>query len=106
VGVDKHHMNAPLPPPPRALVSLEQLLAAQNDLMRLLMENKAHHGADRLQPPQQDRDSSYSDFLVTHPPLFSEAMSPLEADNWQRTNKSKFGLLHCIEYQKTLYAAQ
>jgi hypothetical protein len=31
------------PPPP---VSLEQLLATQNDLMRRLVENDEHHGAE------------------------------------------------------------
>jgi hypothetical protein len=31
---------------------------------------------------------------------------PLEADDWLRTTKSKFSLLHCTGYQKTLYAAQ
>jgi hypothetical protein len=30
----------------------------------------------------------------------------LEADDWLRTTESKFSLLHCTEYQKTLYAAQ
>jgi hypothetical protein len=30
----------------------------------------------------------------------------LEVDSWLRTTESMFGLLHCIEYQKTLYAAQ
>jgi hypothetical protein len=40
---------------------------------------------------------SYSDFLATH---------PLEADDWLYTTESKFSLLHCTEYQKTLYAAQ
>jgi hypothetical protein len=30
---------------------------------------------------------------------------PLEADSWLHTTESKFGLLHCTEYQKTLYAA-
>jgi hypothetical protein len=30
----------------------------------------------------------------------------MEADNLLRTTESMFGLLHCIEYQKTLYAAQ
>jgi hypothetical protein len=33
----------PLPPP----VSLEQLLATQNDLMRRLIENNEHRGAER-----------------------------------------------------------
>jgi hypothetical protein len=32
--------------------------------------------------------------------------NPLEADNWLLTTESKFGLLHCTEYQKTLYVAQ
>jgi hypothetical protein len=40
------------PPPPHPLVSLEQLLATQNDLMRRLVENDEHYGAER-QPPQQ-----------------------------------------------------
>jgi hypothetical protein len=52
-------------------------------------------------------NTSYSDFLVTHLSVFSGAKDPpLEADDWLRTTKSKFGLLHYTEYQKTLYAAQ
>jgi hypothetical protein len=35
------------PPPP---VNLEQLLATENDLMRRLVENNEHHGAERQQP--------------------------------------------------------
>jgi hypothetical protein len=94
------------PPPPRSPVSLEQLLATQNDLMRRLVENDEHRGAERQQPRHQERDSSYSDFLATHPPVFADATDPLEADSWLRTTESKFGLLYCTEYQKTLYAAQ
>jgi hypothetical protein len=44
------HANAPPPPPRHPLVSLEQLLATQNDLMRLLMENETRRGADSQQP--------------------------------------------------------
>jgi hypothetical protein len=74
--------------------------------MRLLMENETHRGEDRQQPRHQDRDSSYSDFLVTHLPVFTEATDPLEEDNWLHTMESKFRLLQCTEYQKTLYMAQ
>jgi hypothetical protein len=63
------HGNAPSPPP-RPPVSLEQLLAMQNDLMRRLVENC-----------DQDRDSSYSNFLATHPPIFANVTNPLEVDN-------------------------
>jgi hypothetical protein len=92
--------------PPRPPVSLEQLLAMQNDLMRRLVENDERHGAECQQPRHQERDSSYSDFLATHPPVFADVTDPLEADNWLCTIESKFWLLHCIEYQKTLYTVQ
>jgi hypothetical protein len=72
--------DAPPPPPPPP-VSLEQLLAMQNDLMRRLVENDEHHGAERQQPRHQERDSSYSDFLTTHPLVFADTTDPLEADN-------------------------
>jgi hypothetical protein len=93
------------PPPPRHPVSLEQLLATQNDLMRRLVENDERREAEHQQPRHQERDSSYSDFLATHQPVFADATDPLEADSWLHTTKSKFGLLHCTVYQKTLYIA-
>ena len=49
--------------------------------------------------------ASYSDFAGTHPPIFSKAEDPLEADSWLRLIESKFKLLVCTEEQKTLFAA-
>jgi hypothetical protein len=72
--------NAP-PPPPRPPISLEMLLATQNDLMRRLIENDKRRRAERSQPRHHDRDSLYLDFLATHPLVFSDATDPLEADN-------------------------
>jgi hypothetical protein len=57
------HGNAP----PHQPVSLEQLLAMQNDLMSKLVDKDDHHSAERPQPRHQERDSLYSDFLATHP---------------------------------------
>jgi hypothetical protein len=37
------HAN-PLPPPPHAPVSIEELLATQNELMRVVVQNEAHRG--------------------------------------------------------------
>jgi hypothetical protein len=70
------------------------------------VENNKHRGAKRQQPRHQEMDSSYSDFLATHPLVLPGATDPSEADSWLQTTKSKFGLLHYTEYQKTLYAAQ
>jgi hypothetical protein len=68
------------------------------------VENNVCRGAKRQQPRHEERDSSYSDFLATHPPVFANVTDPLEADSWLRTIESKFRLLHCTEYRKTLYA--
>jgi hypothetical protein len=94
------------PPPPRPPISLGQLLATQNDLMRRLIDNDERHGAEHQQPRHQERDSSCSNFLATHPLVFAHVTDPLEMDSWLCTTESKSGLVHCIEYQKTLYAAQ
>jgi hypothetical protein len=73
------HAN-PLPPPPHVPVSIEELLATQNELMRVLVLNEAHHGASHLQHyQQQDMNMSYSDFLATHPSIFAGAKDPLDA---------------------------
>jgi hypothetical protein len=75
--------------------------------MTLLIQNETRRGAEQTQHPRHwDMNTSCSKFLSTHPPLFSGVKDPLEAGDWLRTTKSKFGLLHCTEYQKTLYAAQ
>jgi hypothetical protein len=77
-------------------MSLEQLLATQNELMRVLTKNLVQL---EVHPPhhQPGVETSYTNFLVTHPPTFAEATDSLEADNWLRIIESKFGLLHCTE---------
>jgi hypothetical protein len=86
----------PSPPPPPPLMSLEQLLATQNELMRVLTENLVHYGV--RQPHHQPVTDSYTDFLAMHPLTFIEATDSLEADNWLRIIEFKFGLLHHIEF--------
>jgi hypothetical protein len=64
--------------------------------MRRLVKNDERGRAERQQPRHQDQDSSYSDFLATHLPVFVNATDPLEVGNW----------LCITEFQKTLFAAQ
>jgi hypothetical protein len=73
----------PPPPPPPSPVSLEQLLATQNGLMRVMTENLVQREA--CSPHRQlGVETSY---------------------NWLRIIESKFELLHCTEIQKTLFVA-
>jgi hypothetical protein len=75
------HVNPP-PPRPGAPVSIEELLAIQNELMRVLMQNEAHHRVGHPQHhQQQDMNMSYLNFLATHPPVFARVKDPLDADD-------------------------
>jgi hypothetical protein len=78
-------------------VSLEQLVATENELMSVLMENLMQR---EVRPPhhQPGVDTSHTDFLAMHPPMFAEVTDPLEADNWLHILEPKFGLLHCTEF--------
>jgi hypothetical protein len=86
-------------------VSLEQLLAPLNAIMQKLGAIDERQVV-QSQPHQQSQESSYFDFLATQPPEFADVTDPLEANNWLWVTKSKYGLLHCTELQKTLFAAQ
>jgi hypothetical protein len=76
----------------------------QNELLRVLTENLMQRG---VCPPhrQPGVETSYTDFLATHPPAFAEAIDPLDVENWLRNIEPKFGLLHHSEIQKTLFVA-
>jgi hypothetical protein len=79
----------------------------QNKLMSVLVPNKTHLGVEHLQHHRhEDVNTLYSNFLGTHLPVFFRAKDLLGADDWLCTTESKFGVLHCIEYQKTLFATQ
>ena len=95
--------NPPPPPPP----SMAEVVAQQTQILQLLAQNIAN-----LQPPQsphgrhgQQQMASYNDFAGTHPPVFSKAEDPLEADSWLRLMEVKFELIACTEEQKALFAA-
>jgi hypothetical protein len=75
----------------------------QTELLRQLVQSPAH-GGNGMRNAQGQAPTTYGVFLGTHPLTFAEAGEPLEA--WLRTIKSKFGLLHCTEHQKTLFNVQ
>jgi hypothetical protein len=73
----------------------------QTKLLRYLVANSARGGNGARNVPAPAL-TTYSDFVATHPPLFTEAGEPLKDDHWLRVMESKFWLLRCIEVQKTL----
>ena len=95
--------NPPPPPPPPGIA---EVLAAQTEILRQLVQAQQHkRGGHHVHQPQE---ASYQDFLSTQPPLFTKADEPLDADALIRIIESKFSLLSvpCSEANKTRYAAQ
>jgi hypothetical protein len=98
--------NGNLPSPPtlaQAIASILESREEHTELLRQLMANsiRGNHGARNASAPTP---TTYSDFVATHPPVFTEAGEPLEADHWLWVIEFMFGLLHCTEVQKTLFA--
>jgi len=54
---------------------------------------------------EANQHSSFKDFQDTKPPLFKEAVEPLEADECLNTLEQKFRLLRMTEELKEEYAA-
>jgi hypothetical protein len=89
----------------QAIVLVLESRDEQTELLRQLVANSARGGHVARNDPAL-ASTTYDDFTVTHLPLFTEVGEPLEADHWLQVIESKFGLLHCTEVQKTLFAAQ
>jgi hypothetical protein len=89
----------------QAIASILESRDEQTELLRQLIANSTLGGNGSRNAPALAL-TTYSDFTATHPPLFTEAGEPLEADHWLRVMESKFGLLHCTEVQKTLFPVQ
>jgi hypothetical protein len=110
VGTSRGREDTPNSPPipPTLAKAIAALVNATVDNTRFLREKAGNqfqkHGGRA--PPQGPRETSYLEFSKTRPPLFIKVEDPLEADEWIRVMKQKFGLIRCIETQKPLFAAQ
>ncbi|GJN39992.1 hypothetical protein PR202_gb29152 [Eleusine coracana subsp. coracana] len=96
--------------PSLAEVLVAALNRQQNDseILRRLVDITSHlagQGGHRNNN-NRPRQSTYSDFLGTHPPTFERAREPLDANHWLRQTETKFGLLECTEHQKVLFVSQ
>jgi hypothetical protein len=108
VGAENAQGNGNPPPPltlAEAIASILESRDKQTELLRQLVANSARGGNGARNVPTP-APTIYIDFAVTHPPLFTEAGEPLEDDHWLRVIESMFGLLRCIEVQKTLFITQ
>jgi hypothetical protein len=88
------------------MVALINATAKNARLLREIAQN--NHNVPRGNRGQYNNrnKTTYVDFTDTHPPVFTRADEPLEADDWLRTMEQKFDLIDCTEYQKPVFVAQ
>jgi hypothetical protein len=100
--------NGNSPPPStltQAIASISESRDEQTELLWQLVAISARGGNGARNAPTPALTTN-SDFVATHPLIFTEAREPLEVDHWLHAIESKFGFLRCTEVQKTLFTAQ
>ncbi|XP_066381071.1 uncharacterized protein [Miscanthus floridulus] len=82
---------------------MEQLMGMQAQLMQAMMQcldNKPVRGP----PPVLVRDKR-GEFMKGHPPVFTHASNPLEADDWLRAVEKQLNIAQFNDLEKVLYAS-
>ena len=82
---------------------MEQMQRNMEEALRNIADNTRR--GDNQGGREANQYSSFKDFMDTKPPVFKEALEPLEADEWINTMEQKFRLLRMIEERKAEYAA-
>jgi hypothetical protein len=98
-GVESTQGNRNLPPPPGLAHAIASILESRDvpaELLCQLVANSARGGNGPRNAPTPTPMTDV-DLAATHPPLFTEAREPLEADHWLWVMESKFGLLCSTE---------
>ncbi|WVZ76472.1 hypothetical protein U9M48_024448 [Paspalum notatum var. saurae] len=93
----------PLPNPPP--LTPEQFYNLQMQMMAT-MTNAVHalQQAQAQPPPPPPRDRR-GDFLKGHPPTFSHATEPLQADDWLRAVERQLDIAQCNDRERVLYGS-
>jgi hypothetical protein len=90
---------------------MEQFIAAQMQILQGLtaaiqqLQQNQHNQQPQQQqyaPPARDK---HRDFMSHHPPTFSHAVDPLDADDWLKVIGKKLDITQCNDREKVLYAS-
>jgi hypothetical protein len=78
-----------------------QMMATLNNTVQALQQI---HAQPLPPPPPQPRDR-HADFLRGHPPTFSHAADPLQADDWLRSMERQLDVAQCDDRERVIFAA-
>jgi hypothetical protein len=81
------------------IVAQLQLLQGLTASVQQIQQNQQHQ---QYAPPARDK---HRDFMSHHPPTFSHAVDPLNADDWLKVIGKKLDITQCNDREKVLYAS-
>ena len=76
-------------PSPSSPPTIEQALMMQTQLLQTTAQSVLNN------PQETPPIDKHSEFLMGHPPTFSHASDPLEADDWLRAVERQLDIAHC-----------
>jgi hypothetical protein len=87
--------------------SMQQFLEAQTQLLQNLTNTVTNLQAQVNNPPVQPPAprNKHWEFMSRHPPVFTHAADPLEAEDWLKTALKMLTTCQCDDREKVLYAA-
>ena len=94
---DRRNPTNSNPPPPNP-PSIEQALMTQTQLLQTIAQSVLNNPQGA--PPIDKR----GEFMMGHPPTFSDTSDPIEADDWLRAVERQLNIAQCNDRQKVLYA--
>jgi hypothetical protein len=91
-------------------VNLEQLIITHNQLMQAVLQTlnnmqpnpQAHQ--QQAPPPPPPHQSHLVEFLRTRSTTFSQAMDPMEDEDWLKGVEKKLVIVQCTDHEKVLFA--
>ncbi|WVZ63667.1 hypothetical protein U9M48_013281 [Paspalum notatum var. saurae] len=80
------------------MTSRPQMMATMTNAIQVLQQAQA-------QPPPPPPKDRRGDFLKGHPPTFSHATKPLQADDWLRAVERQLDIAQCNDRERVLYGS-
>jgi hypothetical protein len=90
-------------PPNLHVVTMEQLMGMQAQLMHAMMQRMDNEPVGG--PPPVHVRAKRGEFMKGHPPVFTHSTDPLDADDWLRTVEKQLDIAQCNDMEKVLYAS-
>jgi hypothetical protein len=100
-GEINQDVSPPPPPPP----TREQVLTMQAQMLQTMQQTLVNMQAAQPQAPPPQPSDRLGEFQRTKTPTFSQAMEPMDADDWLKSMEKKFQVVQCNNREKVLVAS-